>query len=81
VQLVAEGYLSETLGHYRFTQTGLEVFQRFVGAYRVWILSRLEDWDSENAPAFSEAVDRIAEQMIDRGQSLTTGRHAALVEV
>ncbi|MDX6249555.1 MAG: hypothetical protein QOF10_2915 [Kribbellaceae bacterium] len=81
VQLVAEGYLSETLGHYRFTQTGLEVFQRFVGAYRIWILSRLEDWDSENAPAFSEAVDRIAEQMIDRGQSLTTGRHAALVEV
>jgi MFS family permease len=77
-QLVAEGYLSETLGHYRFTPTGLEMFQRFVGAYRVWILSRLDDWDTENAPAFSEAVDRIAEQMIGRGQSLTTGKHAAL---
>ena len=77
-QLVADGHLSETLGHYRFTQTGLEMFQRFVGAYRVWILSRLEDWEVENAPAFSEAVDRIAEQMIDRGQSLTTGKHAAL---
>jgi EmrB/QacA subfamily drug resistance transporter len=77
-QLVAEGYLSETLGHYRFTPTGLEMFQRFVGAYRVWILSRLHDWDTENAPAFSEAVDRIAEQMIDRGQGLTTGKHAAL---
>jgi EmrB/QacA subfamily drug resistance transporter len=77
-QLVASGYLSETLGHYRFTPTGLELFQRFVGAYRVWILARLEDWDPENAPAFSTAVDRIAEQMIDRGQSLTTGKHAAL---
>jgi hypothetical protein len=80
-QLVAAGYLSETLGHYRFTQTGLEMFQRFVGAYRVWILSRLEDWEMENAPAFSEAVDRIAEQMIDRGRGLTTGKHAALTQV
>ncbi|TCN34284.1 EmrB/QacA subfamily drug resistance transporter [Kribbella orskensis] len=77
-QLVADGYLSETLGHYRFTTRGLEMFQRFVGAYRVWILARLEDWDAESAPAFSAAVDRIAEQMIDRGQSLTTGKHAAL---
>ncbi|MEV8372742.1 MDR family MFS transporter [Kribbella sp. NPDC056861] len=78
-RLVADGYLSETLGHYRFTPTGLEMFQRFVGAYRVWILSHLDDWDPENAPAFSAAVDRLAEQMIDRGQSLTTGKHAALI--
>jgi hypothetical protein len=77
-QLVADGYLSETLGHYRFTQPGLELFQRFVGAYRIWILARLEDWDPDNAPAFSDAIERIAEQMIDRGQSLTTGKHAAL---
>ncbi len=77
-QLVADGYLSETLGHYRFTTLGLEMFQRFVGAFRVWMLDRLTDWDPENSEAFSQAVDRIAEQMIDQGQSLTTGKHAAL---
>jgi MFS family permease len=78
-QLVADGYLSETLGHYRFTTLGLEMFQRFVGAFRVWILNHLADWDPENTDAFSQAVDRLAEQMIDQGQSLTTGKHAALV--
>ncbi|MER7245004.1 MDR family MFS transporter [Kribbella sp. NPDC000426] len=76
-QLVADGYLSETLGHYRFTQLGMEMFQRFVGAFRIWMLDRLTDWDPENSEAFSQAVDRIAEQMIDQGQSLTTGKHAA----
>ncbi|MEJ1110747.1 MULTISPECIES: MDR family MFS transporter [unclassified Kribbella] len=76
-QLVADGYLSETLGHYRFTPIGLEMFQRFVGAFRVWMLDRLHEWDPENSESFSAAVDRIAEQMIDQGQSLTTGKHAA----
>ena len=76
-QLVADGYLSETLGHYRFTTLGLEMFQRFVGAFRVWILDRLADWDPDNTEAFSAAVDRLATEMIDRGQSLTTGKHAA----
>jgi hypothetical protein len=76
-QLVADGYLSETLGHYRFTTLGLEMFQRFVGAFRIWMLDRLTDWDPDNSEAFSHAVDRIAEQMIDQGQSLTTGKHAA----
>ena len=76
-QLVADGYLSETLGHYRFTTLGLEMFQRFVGAFRVWILDRLADWDPDNTDAFSAAVDRLAAQMIDQGQSLTTGKHAA----
>jgi hypothetical protein len=76
--LVADGYLSETLGHYRFTTLGLEMFQRFVGAFRIWMLDRLTDWDPDNSEAFSLAVDRIAEQMIDQGQSLTTGKHAAL---
>ncbi|WP_432890846.1 MDR family MFS transporter [Kribbella sp. CA-245084] len=76
-QLVAGGYLSETLGQYRFTQLGMEMFQRFVGAFRIWMLDRLTDWDPENSEAFSHAVDRIAEQMIDQGQSLTTGKHAA----
>jgi len=80
-QLVAHGYLSETLGHYRFTTTGLEMFQRFVGAYRVWLLGKLEDWEMEDTADFSAAIDRIAEQMIDRGQSLTTGKHAALTGV
>ena len=78
-QLVADGYLSETLGHYRFTTLGLEMFQRFVGAFRDWMLDRLSDWDPDNSEAFSHAVDRIAEQMIDQGQSLTTGKHAALL--
>ncbi|TCC50965.1 DHA2 family efflux MFS transporter permease subunit [Kribbella capetownensis] len=76
-QLVADGYLSETLGHYRFTTLGLEMFQRFVGAFRVWILDRLADWDPDNTEAFSDAVDRLAALMIDQGQSLTTGKHAA----
>jgi hypothetical protein len=76
-QLVADGYLSETLGHYRFTTLGLEMFQRFVGAFRTWMLERLTDWDPDNSEAFSHAVDRLAEQMIDQGQSLTTGKHAA----
>lgn len=40
-------------------------------------LARLQEWDPENSDSFSHAVDRIAEQMIDQGQSLTTGRHAA----
>jgi hypothetical protein len=35
------------------------MFQRFVGAFRIWML------------------DRIAEQRIDQGQSLTTGKHSA----
>ncbi|GAA1509104.1 MDR family MFS transporter [Kribbella lupini] len=78
VQLVADGYLSEVLGHYRFTPYGLEMFQRFVGAYRRWLLARLEDW--ETTEDFSIAIDRIAEQMLDRGHSLTTGKHAALVD-
>ena len=78
-QLVADGYLSETLGHYRFTTLGLEMFQRFVGAFRVWMLDRLDEWDPDNSEAFSHAVDRIAEQMIDQGQSLTTGKHAAIL--
>jgi DNA-binding IclR family transcriptional regulator len=78
-QLVADGYLSETLGHYRFTPTGLEMFQRFVGAWRVWLLARLEDWEMDNAEDFSAAIDRTAEQMIQTGQDLTTGKHAALV--
>ncbi|HEY0688711.1 MAG TPA: MDR family MFS transporter [Kribbella sp.] len=77
-QLVAGGYLSETLGHYRFTPMGLEMFQRFVGAYRVWLLDRLEDWN-EDVEEFSTAIDRIAEEMITTGQTLTTGKHAALV--
>jgi hypothetical protein len=34
--------------------------------------------DPDNSEAFSHAVGRIAEQMIDQGQSLTTGKHAAL---
>jgi MFS family permease len=76
-QLVADGYLSETLGEYRFTQAGLEMFQRFVGAFRTWMLDHLSDWDPDNSEAFSHAVDRLAEQMIDKGQSLTTGKHAA----
>ena len=78
-QLVADGYLSETLGHYRFTPTGLEMFQRFVGAFRVWMLDRLDDWDPDSSEAFSHAIDRLAEQMIDQGQSLTTGKHAAIM--
>jgi EmrB/QacA subfamily drug resistance transporter len=77
-QLVADGYLSETLGHYRFTPLGLEMFQRFVGAYRVWLLDHLEDWN-EDVEDFSAAIDRIAEEMITTGQALTTGRHATLV--
>jgi EmrB/QacA subfamily drug resistance transporter len=75
-QMVAEGYLSETLGHYRFTPRGLEMFQRFVGAFRIWMLNHLADWDPDNSDSFSHAVDRIAEQMIDQGQSLTIGKHA-----
>ncbi|MFI5730907.1 DHA2 family efflux MFS transporter permease subunit [Kribbella sp. NPDC051587] len=76
-QLVAAGYLSETLGEYRFTPAGLEMFQSFVGAFRTWMLTRLSDWDPDNSEAFSAAIDRIAAQMIDQGQSLTTGKHAA----
>jgi hypothetical protein len=45
------------------------MFQRFVGAFRIWMLDRLTDWDPENSEAFSHAVDRIAEQMIDQGHS------------
>ncbi|MGC4941778.1 MDR family MFS transporter [Kribbella sp. DT2] len=78
-QLVADGYLSEVLGHYRFTQPGLEMFQRFIGAYRRWLLARLDDW--ETTEDFSLAIDKIAEQMLDRGHSLTTGKHAALTNV
>jgi EmrB/QacA subfamily drug resistance transporter len=78
-QLVADGYLSEVLGHYRFTPYGLEMFQRFIGAYRRWLLARLEDW--ETTEDFSLAIDKIAEQMLDRGHSLTTGKHAALTSV
>jgi len=77
-QLVADGYLSETLGHYRFPTHGLEMFQRSVGAFRDCHLQRLDCWDPDNSEAFSHAVDRLAEQMIDQGQSLTTGKHAAL---
>lgn len=55
------------------------MFQRFVGAFRDWMLDRLSDWDPDNSEAFAHAVDRIAEQMIDQGQSLTTGKHAALM--
>jgi EmrB/QacA subfamily drug resistance transporter len=79
-QLVADGLLSETLGHYRFTPTGLEMFQRFVGAWRQWLLARLEDWEMDNAEDFSAAIDRITEQMIKTGQDLTIGKHAALVD-
>ncbi len=76
-QLVADGLLSETLGHYRFTPTGLEMFQRFVGAWRQWLLARLEDWEMDNAEDFSAAIDRITEQMIKTSQALTIGKHAS----
>jgi hypothetical protein len=77
-QLVTGGYLSETLGYYRFIPLGLEMFQRFVGAYRVWLLAQLKDWN-QDVEEFSTAIDRIAEEMITTGPALTTGRHAALV--
>ncbi|WNV91800.1 MDR family MFS transporter [Umezawaea sp. Da 62-37] len=76
-QLVDLGHLVESQGHHRFTRLGADAFGRLVGAWRLWLLEQLRDWDAERD--FTEAVDRMAGQLIDNGRELTSGRHAALV--
>ncbi|MCS7477196.1 MDR family MFS transporter [Umezawaea endophytica] len=76
-QLVDLGYVAESQGHHTFTRLGADTFGRLVGAWRLWLLEQLTDWDTERD--FTEAVDRMAEQLVDNGRELTTGRHAAKV--
>ncbi|MEO6087179.1 MAG: MDR family MFS transporter [Umezawaea sp.] len=75
-QLVDLGYLTESQGHHRFTPLGADTFGRLVGAWRLWLLEQLRDWDTEHD--LTEAVDRMAEQLIDTSQDLSTSRHAAV---
>ena len=74
--LVDLGYVVESHGHHRFTTQGAETFSHLVGAWRLWLLEQLTDWDAEHD--FTEAVDTMAEQLIDTGHTLTSGRHASL---
>ncbi|MET0133950.1 MAG: MDR family MFS transporter [Kibdelosporangium sp.] len=78
-QLVGGAYLTEADGHYRFTPKGTEVFARLVGAGRGWLLAQLADWQDCEDRKFTEAVDRMAEQLIASGRELSNGRHVAAV--
>jgi EmrB/QacA subfamily drug resistance transporter len=75
-QLIDLDYLAEAQGHHTFTQLGADTFGRMVGTWRLWLLEQLRDWDAERD--FTEAVDRMAAQLIDNGRGMTSGKHASL---
>ncbi|WP_236790735.1 MDR family MFS transporter [Amycolatopsis sp. GM8] len=76
-RLVDDGYLAEADGHYRFSALGTDTFTRLVGAWRVWILDALADWEETKDQDFSARVDEIAAELISNSRELSTGRHAA----
>jgi hypothetical protein len=45
----------------------------------VWVLTRLADWHQTDDHGFTEAVDRVAERLIENSWDLSAGRHAAQV--
>ncbi|TNC28601.1 MFS transporter [Amycolatopsis alkalitolerans] len=74
--LVDGGYLTEADGHYRFTGLGTDTFTRLIGAWRVWLLDSLADWEESKDRDFTACVDEIAAELISNSQALSTGRHA-----
>jgi hypothetical protein len=77
-QLVDLAYFTEAEGHYRFTPKGTEAFARLIGAARNWLLSRLADWQEADDQVFAQAIDQIAEKLIESSRELSSGRHAAV---
>jgi hypothetical protein len=75
-QLVDAGYLNEADGHYRFTGLGTDTFTKVVGAWRVWLLDSLQDWEEAKDRDFTTCVNEIAEQLISNSREMSTGRHA-----
>jgi EmrB/QacA subfamily drug resistance transporter len=75
-QLVDAGYLDEADGHYRFSGLGTDTFTKMVGAWRVWLLDSLQDWEEAKDRDFTDCVNEIAEQLISNSRELSTGRHA-----
>ncbi|WP_020670814.1 MDR family MFS transporter [Amycolatopsis nigrescens] len=76
-RLVADGYLTETDGHYRFTHEGTELIARFVGCWRIWLLEKLGDLEETKDLDFRTVVDETAERLISTGRAMGEGRHAA----
>ena len=76
-QMVDAGYLTETHGHYRFTDQGTELFTRMVGSWRLWLLDHLADWQETKDHDFTEEIDRLAQRLISDGRQLNAGKHAA----
>ncbi|WP_121011515.1 MDR family MFS transporter [Saccharothrix australiensis] len=76
-QLMVKGLLAETADHYRFTAQGTEVFTRLVDAWRDWLHAKLVDWRCED-PEFTEAVDRVAAELVTTGRALAEREPASV---
>nr|WP_084672888.1 MDR family MFS transporter [Saccharothrix espanaensis] len=72
-QLMTKGLLTESDDDYRFTPEGSATFARLVSSWRDWLHVKLVDWQCDD-PEFTEAVDRVAADLVITSQSLTT-RH------
>ncbi|WP_433272043.1 MDR family MFS transporter [Actinosynnema sp. CS-041913] len=68
-QLMAKGLLTESADRYRFTPHGTETFALLVGSWRNWLHAKLVDWECDD-PEFTEAVDRVAEELVTTGRAL-----------
>ncbi len=76
-QLMAKGLLTESADRYRFTPEGTETFTRLVTAWRHWLRAKLVDWQCDDVE-FTEAVDRVAAELVTTGRALAD-RHPAPV--
>ncbi|MBB5960147.1 EmrB/QacA subfamily drug resistance transporter [Saccharothrix tamanrassetensis] len=72
-QLMAKGLLTEADDHYRFTPEGTEAFTRLVASWRNWLRAKLVDWDCDDRE-FTEAVDRVAAELVTTGRALADRR-------
>ncbi|GAA1355267.1 MDR family MFS transporter [Catellatospora bangladeshensis] len=76
-QLLVKGLVTESGDRYRFTPQGTEVFARLVGSWRDWLRGKLVDWDCDE-PEFTEAVDRVASELVTTGRALAERRPASV---
>lgn len=76
-RLMAKGLLTEDRDRYRLTPEGTETFTRLVGAWRNWLHDKLVDWQCDD-PEFTEAVDRVATDLITTGRALSERQPAGV---
>ncbi|WP_309113346.1 MFS transporter [Saccharothrix sp.] len=76
-QLMTKGLLTEVGARYRLTPEGSETFTGLVGAWRAWLHDKLVDWRCDE-PEFTEAVDRVATDLITTGRALSERQTAGV---